>query len=606
MMGRNDCKRKRTREHVFQDRFIKQRLIFLLFFFFFFFCCCFPSLLMARDFQIHAISIQAEITPDATIRYVEDRQYRFEGEYSQVFYTLPLKGFDSVKNIRVRQNGRALINDNSEQPGTFKVERNQHELRITWFIETGDTSEHIYTIQYDLEDAIVIGPETSEWFWIFMSDRLARTPETFKARITVPHRMDEADWHVWLRETPDHVRKRIEGRVLYLEGDGFKRSDQVLARILFPSHVLGEAAVTDHRFGLDRVMEEEAEWVETQKRERQLYLLGVGLFAVLAPASLLLFIWFYRRYGRRFESEVLSEKLLFSPPTDHPPAIIRKLMLGPLNTEPDKLALGITIFDLSRRGYFRIVEKKGEKKFLSTETPEYHLEKTGKKPDQTLRDWELSLLEKVNIRIDEGVTRMDKVLEWSSKTARQWWKAWRKLFRSEIKRQNWFDPLAQKALYFHLAAQLPLLLGMIGVTIIAGKIGAAGIILVAILMMLSLALPKRTQQGVNLHANWTAYRKALKNGPNKSFDQQDIGRHFVYAIALGLTKKQLEKRLANVTEESPLFLWIVPLSGIHRAAGIASGLSTLASSGTSSFSGISGVGGASAGSAGGGSGGGAG
>ncbi len=576
------------------------RLTLLLFIF------CIPSLLTARDFQIRDISIQAEIAPDATIRYVEDRHYRFEGEYSFAYYTLPLKSFDAVENIRVRHDGRALTNDNSEQPGTFKLERNQHELRITWFIETRDTTEHTFTIQYDLKDALVIGPEVTEWFWIFMSDRLARTPETFKARISLPHRLDEGDWQVWLRETPDHVRKRIEGRVLHLEGEGFKRSDQVLARILFPSHVLTEAQITDHNFGLERVMEEEAAWVEAREREQQLYMLGIGLFAVLAPVSVLFFIWFYRRYGRRFEPEPLSGQMRFSPPTDHPPALIRKLMLGPLNTEPDKLALGITIFDLSRRGYFRIVEKKGDKKFLSTETPEYHLEKTGKKPDQSLRDWELGLLEKVNKRIEEGVSRMDNVLEWSNKSTRKWWKEWRKLFRHELKQQNWFDPVAEKALYFHLFAQLPLLIGMVGITLLAGKIGSAGILLVAVMMMLSLALPKRTQLGVNLHADWTAYRKALRKGPNKSFDQHDMGRHFVFAIALGLTKKQLEKRLADVTDESPLFLWIVPMSGIYGSAGMASGLSKLAASGTSSFSGVSGVGGASAGSAGGGAGGGAG
>ncbi len=576
------------------------RLILLLFIF------CIPSVLTARDFQIRDISIQADIAPDATIRYVEDRDYRFEGEYSFVYYTLPLRGFGSVENIRVRQDGRAFINNNSKQPGTFKVERNEHELRITWYIETKDTTEHSYTIQYDLKDALVTGPDVTEWFWVFMSDRLARTPETFRARISLPHRMNDDDWHVWLRETPDHVRKRVEGRVLHIEGEGFKRSDQVLARIVFPTRILTEAEITDHRFGLERVMDEEAAWVETRKRERQRYLLGIGLFILLAPVTVLLFIWFYRRYGRRFEPEPLSGQLRFSPPTDHPPALIRKLMLGPLNTEPDKLALGITIFDLSRKGYYRIVEKKGEKKFLSTETPEYQLEKTGKKPDESLRDWERALLEKVNKRIDEGVIRMDKVMEWSSKSARKWWKEWRILFRREMKKQNWFDPTAQKALYFHLFAQLPLLMGMVVVAFLAGAAGAIGIILVSVMMLMSLALPKRTQEGVNMHADWTAYRKALRKGPNKSFDQKDMGRHFVYAIALGLTKKQLEKRLADVTEDSPLFLWIVPAYGTHGTADIASGLSTLASSGTSSFSGVSGVRGASAGSAGGGSGGGAG
>ncbi len=559
----------------------------------------------ARDFQIRDIAIQAEIQPDAVIRYVEDRRYRFEGSYSMVYYTLPLRGFDAVENIRIRQDGRPLVNENTEQPGTFKVERNDHELRITWFIETRDTTEHTFTIQYDLHDALVTGPDVTEWFWIFLSDRLARTPETFRARIALPQRIGDEEWHVWMRETPDRVRMRVDGAVLHLEGENFRNSDQVLARILFPTRVLTEAEITDRRFTLDRVMEEEAAWVDARERRRQLRLLGIGLFTVLAPVSIALFIWFYRQYGRRFELSGMPSKLRFDPPSDHPPALVRKLMLGPLNTEPDKLALGITIFDLARRGYFRIVEKKGDKKFLSSEAPEYHLEKTGKKPEENLADWEHSLLDMAVSRIDKGVSRMDKVLDWSEKPLQSWWKEWRKLFRKALKEQQWFDHVAQKALYFHLFAQLPLLLGMIAIAFLAGEAGAAGIVLVSLIMMLSLTLPKRSQEGTDLHAEWTAYRKALKKGPNSSFDQKEIGRHFVYAIALGLTKKQLEKRLGDVDEQSPIFLWVVPASGIKGAADIASGLSTLASSGTSSFSGVSGVGGATAGSAGGGAGGGA-
>ncbi len=584
---------------------ITRRLIAATFVTLFAICTMLPVSSVARDFQIRDIAIQAEIQPDGTIRYVEDRRYRFEGSYTEVFYTLPLRGFDAVENIRVRQNGRTLINDNSGQTGTFRVARNEQELRITWFIETRDTTEHTYTIQYDLHDALVTGPDVTEWYWIFLSDRLARTPESFRARISLPRRIEAEDWNVWMRDTPDHVNKRVEGSVLYLEGEGFRSSDQVEARILFPTRVLTEAEVTDRRFTLERVMEEEAAWVDAQERQRQLRMLGIGLFAVFAPVSVILFTWFYRRYGRRFESGSASDKPRYTPPSDHPPALVRKLMLGPLNTEPDKLALGITIFDLARQGYFRIVEKKGDKKFLSTESPEYHLEKTGKKPAETLSDWELSLLEMAASRIDEDVTRMDKVLDWSEKSLKSWWKEWRKRFRKALRDQQWFDLTAQKAFYFHLFAQLPLLLGMIVVTILSGSIGAVGIVLVILMMMLSLTLPKRTQFGTDLHVEWTAYRKALKKGPNSSFDQNDMGRHFVYAIALGLTKKQLEKRLADVTEESPIFLWVVPQSGIHGTTDIASGLSTLASSGTSSFSGVSGVGGASAGVAGGGAGGGA-
>ncbi|MBP3191291.1 DUF2207 domain-containing protein [Natronogracilivirga saccharolytica] len=560
----------------------------------------------AREYHIPDISLQAEIKSDATIRYTEERHYVFDGTYNYAYYTLPLRGFDEISNIRVRQDGRALTNTDTEEPGTFKVEKDSDELRITWYIETEGNTEHTYTIQYDLKDALVLGPDHTEWFWFFLSEELERTPDTFRARISLPESIDEDEWHVWLRESPDHVEKSTDNNLLFLEGEGFRSGDIIRARILFPTRVLPDADITDRRFGLDRVMQEEDDWLEAREREERNHMLALGLIFVLAPGSIIIFIWFYRRFGRRNKPDITTGKLRYSPPSEDPPALVRMLMLGPLNADPDKLALGITLFDLARRGYFRIVEKKGKKKFLGSETPEYHLEKTGKKPADDLRDWESNLLEKVNGRIDDGITRMNDILEWSDRKSRKWWRQWKKLFKNEIRERSWFDREAARALNWHLLAQLPLLFGMVVVTLLSPGVGVIGIILVVLIMLLSLTLPKRTKIGANLHAEWTAYRKALKKGPNRSFDQQDMGRHFVYAIALGLTKKQLEKRLTSVTEDSPLFIWIVPVSTSGSPAETASGLSTLASSGTSSFSGVSGVGGASAGSAGGGSGGGAG
>ncbi len=376
--------------------------------------------------------------------------------------------------------------------------------------------------------------------------------------------------------------------------------DYAIPRISIQAEIREDGA-TDRRVGLEHVREEEAAWVEARERERQLYLLGMGLKIVLIPASLILFIWFYRRYGRRHEIRSDARRIQYTPPSDHPPALIRMLMLGPLNSDPSKLSLGITLFDLARRGYFRIVEKKGEKRFLGSETPCYHLEKTGKKPDDDLKEWELNLLEKVNHRVDEGINRMDKVLDWTDKPVRKWWKTWRKLLKKSLREQQWFDPQSTKAMMFHFMAQLPIALAMIAVTFLTGPAGLIGIFFMFIMLSLSLTLAKRTKAGEELHARWRAYRKALKKGPNSSFRQQEIGRHFVYAIALGLTKKQLEKRLSSVPPDSPLFLWVVPLSEASGPAEMAAGLSTLASSGTSSFSGMPGSRGAGAGSTSGGS-----
>lgn len=367
-------------------------------------------------------------------------------------------------------------------------------------------------------------------------------------------------------------------------------------RKVFPSRALTDAGVTDRYLRLYRVQQEEPARLEARKREQQLYMIGIGFLVVLAPGSLFLFIWFYHRYGRRYKPETGSfERYLYAPPSDHPPALVRKLMLGPPSAEPDQHCLGITLFDLARKGYYRIVEKKGEKKFPSSQMPQYHLEKTEKKPEPGLHDWESALLERVNSRIDDGETRMEKIMEWSDKDTKTWWKNWRKLFSKNFKKTGWFDQAAIKALYFHLLAQAPILFGMVVVTILAGPVGLAGIAIAVFMMFLSLTLPRRSQEAVDLLERWTSYRKALKKGSDPSFDQRYISRHFVYAIALGLSRKQVEKILINVGEESSLFLWIVPTAGTHASAGIASGLSTLASSGTRSFSGVSGGSGASAG-----------
>ncbi|MEX2656442.1 MAG: DUF2207 domain-containing protein [Balneolales bacterium] len=541
----------------------------------------------AQDYEISGIHIQAEIEADGTIRYVEERRYRFDGEYSYLHYTLPLNESDAVERIRVRQDGRALANDNSGAPGTFTVDSNDRELRITWFIEADEHSEHLYAIQYDLKEALTIGPDHAGWFRAFLSGRLDQTPESFSVRISLPGRIDDNEWHVWLRDSPDQIEVQTDGNLLFLLGEALPAHKEVRARILFPTRVLTAAGITDPFFELGQVIEDEALRAEALKREEQLRMLGIGLLIILIPGSLLIFIWFYRRYGRRHKPADTSPQVRYTPPSDHPPALIRFLMLGPLNREPDKLSLGITLFDLSRRGYFRIVERKGEKKFMGIETPHYKLEKTGKKAEGPLDEWEWALLDKVNKRIDEGVTRMDQVMDWSEKSTVKWWKKWRKQIKKALRKQEWVDTASQKAMLFHTMAQLPVFAGSIAVAILSGVSGWIGIVFVALMLILGLAIPRRTQEGVNLYARWSAYRKALKKGPNRSFDQTDINRHFVYAITLGLTKKQIKKRLSDVHEESPLFLWIVPLSGTSNPAEIAAGLSTLASSGTSSFSGVS-------------------
>ncbi|MDI6402602.1 hypothetical protein QLX67_11395, partial [Balneolaceae bacterium ANBcel3] len=153
-------------------------------------------------------------------------------------------------------------------------------------------------------------------------------------------------------------------------------------------------------------------------------------------------------------------------------------------------------------------------------------------------------------------------------------------------------------------AQLPMLTGFVIVIALSGPVGLIGLIFSLMMFGLSLVIPKRSEKGQLFFEEIKRYRNALKKGPGAPFKEEDMGLHFVYAIALDLSEKKLTHLLSDVKDTNPIFYWIVASSLVSNPSQIASGLTRLASSGTESFGGTSGFG-ASGGISGGGTGGGA-
>ncbi|MDI6402717.1 DUF2207 domain-containing protein, partial [Balneolaceae bacterium ANBcel3] len=406
----------------------------------------------SRDYQIQNISIDAQIRSDGSVHYAETRHFDFDGAYSEAFFTVSLDGFDYIEDIRVYKNGTPLINERSEETGTFRVDRFEDYLEIAWPIETEEEPIQTYTVTYDLLGALLIGADHAEWFWTFISDNLDRVPGDVDISITFPEPIAEEQMHLWLRDTPASIGKEIKSdqiRLFLKEGETLKRREEVEARIIFPTSGLTRAAVSHPFFTLERALAEEQEWKDQQKKKAQRYILGLALMFTLIPGSLFLFFWFYKNYGKRYKPDTSSlEEYLYTPPGWIHPSQMR-LVYYNSNYVPDAKVLSIALFELCRKGYFRIAEKKGEKEFLGSESPVYELELTGKKGSDDLLSWEVLLYEHVHQRITSGNTRMDKLFEWDTSEKIEWWKSWQKDFHKDFNQHHWFDEASYKAMKLH-------------------------------------------------------------------------------------------------------------------------------------------------------------
>ncbi|HBX67543.1 MAG TPA: hypothetical protein DEG32_15805, partial [Balneolaceae bacterium] len=117
----------------------------------------------------------------------------------------------------------------------------------------------------------------------------------------------------------------------------------------------------------------------------------------------------------------------------------------------------------------------------------------------------------------------------------------------------------------------------------------------------SLVIVRRTPKGEELYQTWKNYHKALKNAKDYSIPDNHLGLHFIYGIAFGLGKSNIEQMFEQNQAAASLITWMVILPGSNNSpTTIASSFSNLAATGTISAGGGATGGGAVAGTAGGG------
>lgn len=562
----------------------------------------------ASDYKIPVIKVEAQLGADGVITIHEHRTYVYDGSFSWADYKIPRDGFDEIRNIRVSEGGEDFINDESEEPGTFSVSKSSGSVAIKWHYSARDTSR-TFTISYELEGALTVGPEWSELFWTWAASGRERSTEQIDVSIELPEPVSSDSLHSWIRSPLDGVTITKENGRFLIAGSDIHRSESVRTRAVFPSSVFDtDVAVNEPNMSLDHVAEQETK-IEQERVEQEALKAFYGSFAFEAAAAAVLlsiigFIVIYRRYGQRHKVTTVSRRETVLIPDQTPPALVGRLLY---HNYASYNHLTATILDLARRGWFKLEEtKKGEDTWYSSSETDFKIVRTDRNPDGDLYDWEKELISYLEEQIEKGRDSFKEIFSSSKSGITTFYQKWNGLVAKSIQRLNWKDSESYKGVIFNAVIQLILLIPLIWILMMSGALQVIiALIIVGLMSVSSFAMIRRTPEGEEAYIRWKNYKDGLTNANQHTLRMEMLDRHFIYATAFQLSESQINKLIKPHEDQFvQYFPWLFLMAGSSSTP--ASSFSTLASSGSSSFGGSVSGGGASMGSAGGGASGGAG
>jgi len=564
---------------------------------------------LASDYAIPKITVDVQITDDGIVQITEYLTYRFDGTFSWAQYSLPMEGFSEVRNIRVSEQDGSYINENTEEAGTYSVSEGSGSVNIKWHYNASDTTR-VFSISYDLVDALTIGPDESQFFWNYLSSSRDKSTDELNVTITLPESVSDDELHAWPRISGDRTTITTHNDTFTFQAEDISRRESAWLRVIFPTSVFDQnlVDVTDPGFTLANVLmeKEQRELEAAEQAERDEYYASITyeVTLVITFLSILLFIFLYRKYSIRHKRRTISDQETILIPDQNRPALIGRLMTNQMTTGNHLVA---TIFDLARRGWFKIREEEPEKKsgwFSSgSAKSEFFIAKADKTPNDSTTTDEQMVIDFVNSQIDLGKSEFSKVISETSAGSAKWYAKWQKEVKKKFDEQDWIDKTTYTGVTINIVGQFLLMAGaiyilIVGTPLVVIALGTTFLMLIATFFMI-----RRTKSGEETYHRWKAYISGLKNADKRTIRMKMMDRHFIYATAFHLSEKQINT-LVTCSDDATvnmLFPWIILTQGsILTPASLATSVSVLSASGTTSFSGVSGGSGAMAGSAGGG------
>jgi len=534
-----------------------------------------------KSYKIVSTDIQSFIKQDGSIDFIEKREFNFTGSFTYVYQDIPKKGFDQIYDIQVSANDVPFINADTKEAGTFIIQEKNNYYRIYLYHKSQDEKK-LFTVKYSLRQPFTIGPNDSQFYWIYLSDEWDKKPGSLAITQTFLSPISEEDITYQL-ERPSSSKEytlNIDGRILSFRSDDFSGNTEMRLRTIFPSSYFDNIQITDKNFSLAKL--------EEQKRNKELVQYFIGFLALFSMVS---FISYYRRNLKKFKLDIDENQQFNSFPSDHHPVVINGLIYRELTLGPTGGGILATLFELAslKKLSIEVIEKG---KWFKSKRLKVTVHNTDM--DDIQNSFAKLLLTRLR-KFGKNTTFKNMFHDFQMRSSE-----WKALKKEELTYNNWLD-MSGSDEKFRLSIIQLLIMGVIITFSIIFKTFIGFISILPFTFFLIVLLSSRlTKEGQLLFNQWGLFYSQLsENKVDVSHFDADL--LLQYCLALGVQPKSLESIIKRIEDDNDsAFVWIYNGGVFSSTSSMASIISDIATTGTTISASYGGDGGGGAGGGGGG------
>lgn len=565
----------------------------------------------AKEYHIRQIDIVAEIQSDGSVHVSETRTFFFDGSFSWYQQEINKRGFSEILDITISENGRPFQFSDSNDDGTYSVRdrRNTVEIRTNF---SARNEERRFTLSYELRDAIASNEDWAEFNWAFIGSGWDRPHENISITVRLPGEVRGDELHAWQTSRARNHELSSTNREISYTAENLRSGRELRIQNIFPSRVMQSTvptdAVLDPFIIQERVNEQlraEAER-EALREQRAGWMVPFGYFLILL--SLLFTVYMVMKFGRKAQLGNQISSIAERPPSVMEPALIGWLFRYKFSAHQHRFTA--SIFDMARKGYFRLSQEKGETAILKKEKDVFMLERTEKAISGDLKPWEVSLIKMLEKRLSGEKKTFEELFKSSSSyngsaEFNKWWNAWFTEIGKEARTMGLYVDNV-KPMAALIVTQTAFFAVAVGLVIYIGSIDPVPAFLLMIISAVgafcAFLLNVRTEKGEELYQKWMAYYNALKEG-RVSLAKDSKGLHIIYGVLFGLSGKRMTNLISSMQlhENDLTWMYFVPGTMPNAALFGQAVNSMVQSAGASISTGTSGAVGGAAGGGGGGS-----
>jgi uncharacterized membrane protein len=570
-----------------------------------------------RSFTIPQATVDLYIQENGNLKVRETLYYSFFGTYNGVYRDIPLKPGERIENLNISTTGAYSSYQVTNKTGW-------KSLKIFLYSDSKKTipvtnRQVTVNIEYDMVNVVKIYNDIAElqfkaWgeYWDVEVGELTtnvhlKSQEGVKYWLNPPYYVLSDGWE----EEYFSNNTFLEIETSSISPGNFFEVRLAIPKDQFNNPVMARQIDQDGMAEIKKTQKEYQDEIELQN----------NLFSILAVLMLLSIVTpliLYFKYGREPKTTYTGEYER-ELPTNDPPAVVNAIAgkgFTKIIGTPDMDGFQATIMDLIDRGYLGVFsEEEGKDKKVYMEIKN--------KSSSDLHNFEKQVIDFFKQMAHNDIIdlkQMKKNLKYQeeAKAFKESYDAWEEDLRDNFlkdKTDLFFVKTGDTYMKLYGVAGLILAVIVFFFSLFSSLPAAINALLASIVLglaaIIALILPEKiagrwTQEGVDYHAKWNAFKKYLQDFSQiKEYPPESVvlwNKYLVYATALGVADKVQKSMKMTLPKDqlnqSDIYLFHYYGGYAILSSSLSTGMST-ATAGSGGSGGVGGVGGGSGGGGGG-------